>query len=139
MGCRFKSRHGIFQFFFLSSSFYLLAFYCLFSLLTLLASRDFCENVFLVYYLGALRLSKKSFVGFHMARFHRARFHMAISYGAVGRFAAKKGSLRSPRGRLVATLGRAQVKFSGSGKLHRDFVIWLASKVGNLYRQRRKH
>ena len=34
--------------FFLSSSFYLLAFYCLFSLLTLLASRDFCENVFLV-------------------------------------------------------------------------------------------
>ena len=36
------------SFFFLSSSFYLLAFYCLFSLLTLLASRDFCENVFLV-------------------------------------------------------------------------------------------
>ena len=36
-------------FFSLSASFYLLAFYCLFSLLTLLASRDFCENVFLVY------------------------------------------------------------------------------------------
>ena len=36
------------NFFFLSSFFYLLAFYCLFSLLTLLASRDFCENVFLV-------------------------------------------------------------------------------------------
>ena len=33
-------------FFFLSS--YRLAFYFLFSLLTLLASRDFCENVFLV-------------------------------------------------------------------------------------------
>ena len=33
---------------FLSSYFYLLAFYFLFSLLTLLASRDFCENVFLV-------------------------------------------------------------------------------------------
>ena len=31
------------------SSFYPLAFYCLFSLLALLASRDFCENVFLVY------------------------------------------------------------------------------------------
>ena len=39
-----------FQFlsFFLSSYFYPSAFYCLFSLLTLLASRDFCENVFLV-------------------------------------------------------------------------------------------
>ena len=36
------------SFFSLSSSFYLLAFYCLFSLLTLLASRDFCKNVFLV-------------------------------------------------------------------------------------------
>ena len=35
-------------FFFLSSSSYPLAFYCLFSLLTPLASRDFCENVFLV-------------------------------------------------------------------------------------------
>ena len=35
-------------FFFLSSFFYPLAFYCLFSLLTPLASRDFCENVFLV-------------------------------------------------------------------------------------------
>ena len=34
--------------FFLSSFFYPLAFYCLFSLLTPLASRDFCENVFLV-------------------------------------------------------------------------------------------
>ena len=34
--------------FFLSSFFYPLAFYCLFSLPTLLASRDFCENVFLV-------------------------------------------------------------------------------------------
>ena len=36
------------SFFFLSSSFYLLAFYCLFSLMTQLDSRDFCENVFLV-------------------------------------------------------------------------------------------
>jgi len=35
-------------FFFLSSFFYPFAFYCLFSLLTLLASGDFCENVFLV-------------------------------------------------------------------------------------------
>ena len=42
------SRRGYFQFFFLSSFFYLLAFYCLFLLLSLLASRDFCENVFLV-------------------------------------------------------------------------------------------
>ena len=33
-----------------SPFFYSLAFYCLFSLLTLLASRDFCENVFLVKY-----------------------------------------------------------------------------------------
>ena len=36
------------SFFFLLSFFYPLAFYFLFSLLTLLASRDFCENVFLV-------------------------------------------------------------------------------------------
>ena len=34
--------------FFLSSFLYPLAFYCLFSLLNPLASRDFCENVFLV-------------------------------------------------------------------------------------------
>ena len=37
-----------FFYFFLSSYFYASAFYCLFSLLTLLASRDFCENIFLV-------------------------------------------------------------------------------------------
>ena len=37
-----------FFYFFLSSYFYPSAFYCLFSLLTLLASRDFCENIFLV-------------------------------------------------------------------------------------------
>ena len=36
------------RFFSLSSFFYPLAFYFLFSLLTLLASRDFFENVFLV-------------------------------------------------------------------------------------------
>ena len=36
------------RFFFLSSFFYPLAFYFLFSLLTLLASGDFFENVFLV-------------------------------------------------------------------------------------------
>ena len=30
---------------------------------------------------------------------------LATSSLAVGRFAAKKGSLRSPRGRLVASLG----------------------------------
>ena len=35
-------------FFFFHRFFYLLGFYCLFSLLTLLASRDFFENVFLV-------------------------------------------------------------------------------------------
>ena len=50
--CRFKSRRGYFNFFFLSSYFYPLAFYCLFFLLTLLASRDFCENVFLVFCFG---------------------------------------------------------------------------------------
>ena len=41
-------RRVYFHFFFLSSFFYPSAFYCLFSLLTPLASRDFCENVFLV-------------------------------------------------------------------------------------------
>ena len=40
------------------------------------------------------RLSKKSFVG----------FPLATSSLAVGRLAAKQGSLRSPRGRLVASL-----------------------------------
>ena len=35
-------------FFLFVSLSYPLAFYCLFSLLTLLASRDFCEDVFLV-------------------------------------------------------------------------------------------
>ena len=35
-------------FFFHRFFFYPFAFYCLFSLLTPLASRDFCENVFLV-------------------------------------------------------------------------------------------
>ena len=41
-------RHYSLCFFFLSSFFYPLAFYCLFSLLNPLASGDFCENVFLV-------------------------------------------------------------------------------------------
>ena len=61
LGCRFKSRRGYFQWFllllsflfsffyyyyyFLSSYYYPLACFCLFSLL--LASRDFCDNVFL--------------------------------------------------------------------------------------------
>ena len=47
-GCRFRSRRGYLQFpfFSLSSYFYPSAFYCLFSLLTVLALRDFCENVF---------------------------------------------------------------------------------------------
>ena len=49
-----------------------------------------------------LRLSKKSFVGFHMAR-DKGRPLATLSL-AVGRFAAKKSSLRSPRGRLVASL-----------------------------------
>ena len=44
-------------FFFLSSFFYSLAFYCLFSQLTLLASRDFCENLFLVYELDLFKLN----------------------------------------------------------------------------------
>ena len=46
----------------------------------------------------AVRLSKKSFVGFHTAR------PLATSSPAVGRFAAKQGSFRAPRGRLVASL-----------------------------------
>ena len=48
------------------------------------------------------RLSKKSFVGFQMAR-EEGR-PLATSSLAVGHFAAKKGSLRSPRGRLVTSL-----------------------------------
>ena len=43
-----------------------------------------------------LRLSKKSFVVFHMAL-------------AVDRFAASKSSLRSPRGRIVASLSFSSV------------------------------
>ena len=49
LGCRLKSRRGYLHFVFFHRFFYPLAFYCLVSLLTLLASRDFCENVFLVY------------------------------------------------------------------------------------------
>ena len=50
-GCNFfrwEVLSGYFRFFFLSSFFYHLAFCYLFSLLILLASRDFCENIFLV-------------------------------------------------------------------------------------------
>ena len=49
-----------------------------------------------------VRLSKKSFVGFHITE--RDEGPLSTSSLAVGRFAAKKGSLRSPRGRLVASL-----------------------------------
>ena len=48
LGCWFKSRRGYLHFVFFHRFFYPLAFYCLFSLLTLLASRDFSENIFLV-------------------------------------------------------------------------------------------
>ena len=50
------------SFFFLSLFFYTLAFYCLFSLMTLLASRDFCENVFLVSCFYAMKLWCISFL-----------------------------------------------------------------------------
>ena len=55
-----------------------------------------------------LRLSKQSYVGFHMARDEGRP--LATSSLAVGRFGAKKGSLRSPRGRLVASLLLTQNK-----------------------------
>ena len=45
---RSNPREATSVFFFLSSFFYPLAFYFLLSLLNLLASRDLCENVFLV-------------------------------------------------------------------------------------------
>ena len=49
LGCNWVPTPAcLLPFFFLSSFFYPSAFYCLFSLLTPLASRDFCENVFLV-------------------------------------------------------------------------------------------
>ena len=48
------------------------------------------------------RLSIKSFVGFHLARDESRP--LVTSSLVVGRFAAKKGSLRSPRGRLVESL-----------------------------------
>ena len=47
---------------------------------------------------GAGRLSKKSFVGFHMAR---DLLRLRRSRSAASR---PKGSLRSPRGRLAASL-----------------------------------
>ena len=48
-GCNWvPSPACLLQFFFSFIVFYPLAFYCLFSLLTPLASRDFCETVFLV-------------------------------------------------------------------------------------------
>ena len=51
---------------------------------------------------GLPRLSKKSFFGFHMAQDEGRP--LATSSLAVGRFSAKKGSLRSTRGRIVASL-----------------------------------
>ena len=50
LGCNWVSTPACLLpfFFFFIVFFYPLAFYCLFSLLTPLASRDFCENVFLV-------------------------------------------------------------------------------------------
>ena len=79
------------------------------------------------------RLSKKSFDGFHMAR--------TTSSLAVGRFAAKKGSLRPPRGRLVASLCRWPFEGNSSRveMLHiidRILVICMAEmeKDGNLKR-----
>ena len=47
---------------------------------------------------------QKSFVGFRMAR-------VGTSSLVVGRFAAKRGSLRSPRGRLVASLGKQELQW----------------------------
>ena len=61
-GCRFKSRRGWFHFFFsfiVFLDFYPLAFYCLFSPLILLASRDFCENLFLVKQFTGQRTASK--------------------------------------------------------------------------------
>ena len=52
-----------------------------------------------IFDISDLRLSKKSFVGFHMAR-----DELATSSLAVGRLAAKQGTFRSPKGRLVASL-----------------------------------
>ena len=57
VGMRVQIPRGNFRFFFFFSSFfYPLDFYFLFLLLTLLASRDFCENVFLVLLLLLLLL-----------------------------------------------------------------------------------
>ena len=50
------------------------------------------------------RLSKKSFVGFHMDLSQLRRSRSAASRPNKARSAAKQGSLRSPRGRLVASL-----------------------------------
>ena len=79
LGCGFKSPHGNFRFFFLSSFFYPLAFYLLFSLLTLLASRDFCENVFLVVFFVLLA----SFCGYVCNYLYWSGLVCSV-YGALG-------------------------------------------------------
>ena len=54
------------------------------------------------YCCSCVRLWKMSFVGFHMARDEGRP--LATSSPAVGRFAGKQASPRSPWGRLVASL-----------------------------------
>ena len=68
-----------------------------------------------------LRLSKQSYVGFHMARDEGRP--LATSSLAVGRFGAKKGSLRSPRGRLVASLLLTQNKEKRRESFF-QFLLW---------------
>ena len=69
----------------------------------------------------AVRLSKTSFVGFHTAR------PLATSSLAVGRFAAKQGSFRAPRGRLVASLPYGAHKAFSKG------VSYCHGKFGNFW------
>ena len=56
--------------------------------------------------IGDVRLSKKSFVD--LSRLRRSR---SAASRRIGRFTAKKGSLRSPRGRLVASLRWCQPEY----------------------------
>ena len=81
LGCGLNPRRGYFQFlfFFLSSYFYPSAFYCLFSLLTLLASRDFCENVFLV-------MLRRNFINIHCKFGARQKWEPAGRMGDFGNF-----------------------------------------------------
>ena len=101
--CRFKSRRGYSSFFFLSSFFYSLTFYCLFSQLTPLASQDFCENVFLVVgriCVWIVRLLVKSM---KLGRSVQLHVPNKCGYGAIAKYYGLSRYFRCPKWSSIET------------------------------------